>query len=75
MNQISIITLHLIRLASFIFAIKYCRTDVLEQPGGSTPAFNVMAIHDQRHAAIQIIDLWPHIRMRIFYYLIDYNFR
>ena len=37
-------------LVFLIFRIKYCRTEVLEKPGGGTPALNVMAIHDQCHA-------------------------
>ena len=31
-----------------IFKIKYCLTESLVQPGGGSPAFNVMVIHDQR---------------------------
>ena len=39
--------------ASFlIFEIKYCLTEVLEQPGGGTPALSVMVIRDQRHANV-----------------------
>ena len=44
---------HPIRLPCRIFRLKYCLTEVLEQPeqpGGRTPAFNVMAIRGQRHA-------------------------
>ena len=41
-----------IRLVFLIFEIKYCLTDVLEQPGGGTPALNVMAIRDQRHSNV-----------------------
>ena len=48
----SIIIIHLIRLVFLIFRIKYCLTDVLEQPGGGTPVLNVMAIHDQPHANV-----------------------
>ena len=47
-NQICIIILYQI----LIFGIKYCLTEVLEPPGGGTPAPNVMAIHDQRHANV-----------------------
>ena len=40
-------------MASFsIFRIKYCLTEVLEQPGGGIPALNVKAIRDQRHANV-----------------------
>ena len=39
-------------LVFLIFEIKYCLTEVLEQPGGGTPALNVMAIRDQRHANV-----------------------
>ena len=49
-NQIFIIILHSIWLVFLTFRIKYCLTEVLEQPGGGTPAFNVIAIRDQRHA-------------------------
>ena len=48
-NQICIIILDQIRLVFLIFEIKYCLTEVLEQPGVGTPALNVMAIRDQRH--------------------------
>ena len=41
-----------IRLVFLIFEIKYCLTKVLEQPGDGTPALNVMAIRDQRHANV-----------------------
>ena len=37
-------------LLFLIFEIKYCLTAALEQPGGGTPALDVMAIRDQRHA-------------------------
>ena len=46
------IILYQIRLVFLIFEIKYCLTEVLEQPGGGTPAFNVMAIRDQHHANV-----------------------
>ena len=39
-------------LVFLIFEIKYCLTGVLEQPGVGTPALNVMAIRDQRHANV-----------------------
>ena len=48
-SQICFIILYQIRLVFLIFAIKYCLTEVLEQPGGGTPALNVMEIRDQRH--------------------------
>ena len=51
-NQICFIILYHIRLVFLIFEIKYCLTEVLEQPGGGTPALNVMAICDQRHANV-----------------------
>ena len=51
-NQICFIILYQIRLVFLIFEIKYCITEVLEQPGGGTPALNVMAIRDQRHANV-----------------------
>ena len=47
-----IIILYQIRLVFLIFEIKYSLTEVLEQPGGWTPVFNVMAIRDQRHANV-----------------------
>ena len=47
-NQIGFIILYQIRLVFLIFEIKYCLTEVLEQPGGGTPAPNVMAIHCKR---------------------------
>ena len=47
-NQKSIIILHPIRLVFLIFKIKYCSTEVLEQPRGGTPALNIMRIRDQR---------------------------
>ena len=43
--------LHPIRLVFLIFRIKYCLTEVLEQPGGGTPV-NVVAIRDQCHAKV-----------------------
>ena len=53
-NQICFIILYQIRLLFLIFEIKYCLTEVLEQPGegGGTPALNVRAIRDQRHANV-----------------------
>ena len=39
-NQICIIILYQIRLVFLIFEFKYCITEVLEQPGGGTPALN-----------------------------------
>ena len=51
-NQICFIILYQIRLVFLIFEIKYCLTEVLEQPGGGSPALNVMAIRDQRHANV-----------------------
>ena len=51
-NQICIIILYQSWLVFLIFEIKYCLTEVLEQPGGGTPALNVMAIRDQRHANV-----------------------
>ena len=63
-NQICFITLYQIRLVFLIFEIKYCLTEVLEQPGGGTPALNVMAIRDQRHAKQRTLladaDVAPH---------------
>ena len=50
-SQICIIILYQIRLF-LIFEIKYCLTEVFEQPGGGTPALNVTAIRDQRHANV-----------------------
>ena len=47
-----IIILYQIRLVFLIFEIKYCLTEVLEQPGGGTHALNVMAIRDQCHANV-----------------------
>ena len=44
--------LYQIRLVFLIYEIKYCLTEVLEQPGIGTPAFNVMAIREQRHANV-----------------------
>ena len=51
-NQICFIILYQIRLVFLIFEIKYCLTEVLEQPGGGTPALNVMPIRDQCHANV-----------------------
>ena len=51
-NQMCIIILYQIRLVFLIFEIKCCLTEVLEQPGGGTPALNIMAIRDQRHANV-----------------------
>ena len=51
-NQISIIILQPIRLVFLIFRMKYCLTEVLEQPGGGIPVLNIMAIHDQRHTKV-----------------------
>ena len=51
-NQLCFIILYQIRLVFLIFEIKYCLTEVLEQPGGGTPAINVMAIRDQRHTNV-----------------------
>ena len=51
-NQICFIILYQIKLVVFIFEIKYCPTEVLEQPGGGTHALNVMAIRDQGHANV-----------------------
>ena len=52
MNQICFIILYQIRLVFLIFEIKYCLTEVLEQPGGGATALNVMAIRVQRHANV-----------------------
>ena len=41
-----------------IFEIEYCLTDVLEQPGGGTPALNVMAIRDQRYSNVSKERTW-----------------
>ena len=41
-NQICFIILYQIRLDFLIFEIKYCLTEVLEQPEGGTPALNFM---------------------------------
>ena len=51
-NQICFIILYQIMLVFLIFDSKYCLTEVLEQPEGGTPALNVMAIRDQRHANV-----------------------
>ena len=48
-NQIFIITPYKIWLVFPIFRIKYCLTEVLEQPGGGTPALKDKAIRDQCH--------------------------
>ena len=45
-NQRCITILSQIRLGFLIFEIKYCLTEVLEQPEDGTPALNVMAIRD-----------------------------
>ena len=50
--QICFIILFQIRLVFLVSEIKYCLTEVLEQPGGGSPALNVMAIRDQRHANV-----------------------
>ena len=47
--QSYIYILHQRRLIILILRIK----EVKELPGGGTPALNVMAIQDQRHAKIQ----------------------
>ena len=50
-NQISIIIKHLTELIFQILTIILYLTEVLyKQPGGGTPALNVMVIRDQRHA-------------------------
>ena len=66
-NQLSIIILHPIWLVFIIFKIKYCLTEVLEQPGGGSRAFNVMVIRNQRHANVSKqrtlladVDVAPH---------------
>ena len=41
-----------IRLVFLIFRIKYCLSEVLEQPGGGTLSRNVMIIRDQLHANV-----------------------
>ena len=51
-NQIFIIIVYQIRLVFLLFEIKYCLTEVLEQPGGGTHGLNVMAIRDQRYANV-----------------------
>ena len=51
-NQISIFIQHLTRLVFWILVIKSNLTEVSEQPRSETPALNVMAIHDQRHANV-----------------------
>ena len=50
--QICFIILYQIGLVFLIFEIKYCLTEGLEKHGGGTPALNVMAIRDQRHANV-----------------------
>ena len=50
-NQIRFIILYQIRLVFLISEI-ILPNGVLEQPGGGTPALNVMAICDQRHANV-----------------------
>ena len=63
-NQLSIIILHPVWLVFIIFKIKYCLTEVLEQPGGGSHAFNVMVIRKQRHANVSKqrtdVDVAPH---------------
>ena len=39
-------------LVFIMFKIKCCLTEVLEQPGGGSRAFNVMVIRNQRHANV-----------------------
>ena len=51
-NHIAIIFLNPIRLIYIIFIIKYCLTEVLEQPGAGTPVLIFMAISDQFHANV-----------------------
>ena len=51
-TQICFIILYQIRLIFLIFEIENCLTEDLEQPVAGTPALNVMAIHDQRHANV-----------------------
>ena len=46
------IILYKIRAVFLIFEINCCITEVLEQPGGGTPALNVMAIRDQSQANV-----------------------
>ena len=48
LDQISVIVPLSIRLVFKIFKIKYCLTEVLEQPGGGTP----VAKRDQRHTNV-----------------------
>ena len=43
---------HITRLVFWILVIKSKLTEVSEQPRGETPALNVMAIRDQRHANV-----------------------
>ena len=45
---LSVIILHTNEVVFLIFRIKYCQTEVLEQPGGGPPAPNFMAVRDQR---------------------------
>ena len=47
--QICFITLYQISIVFLIFEIKYCLTEILEHPGGGSPALNVITIRDQRH--------------------------
>ena len=51
-NQISIFIPHQTRLVFWILEIKSNLKEVSEQPRGETPALNVMAIRDQRHANV-----------------------
>ena len=55
-NQIYIIILYQIRLVFLIFEIKYCLTEVLEQPGGGTPALNV----SKQRTFLADADVAPH---------------
>ena len=57
-NQISIFIEHLTRLVVWILVIKSNLTEVSEQPRGETPALNVMAIRDQRHANVSKQGTW-----------------
>ena len=51
-DQKSIFILHLTWLIFWILVIKSNLTEVSEQPRGETPAFNVIAIRDQRHVNV-----------------------
>ena len=51
-NQISNFIQHLTRLVFWILVIKLNLLEVSKQPRGETPAFNVMAMRDQRHANV-----------------------